>query len=641
MSQNAQNPSPANANPVEKTDKPNQTKNDPAKPSNLRRIAVLLVGAALVALYVFAGDRLGRRFTTTVERLGEVFRTEPLVAASLVAALAAMVLVPVAFAALSERPFFQARRGRSVRKPEFASVVCAMALCMGVPAIFAALVVKSRYFDANRYEFDPNRVSSVLDQGRGFRSLREADDAVRDEMKRLADERQALARAVEEIDKEVLKLRALAAQSAPVARAVNPVLERLAVARRAVGIDAPMQLLDEQGLPEALPGPPPGPVVVLGGTPGIATAAAPGPAASAAAPAGTGFGLAPAEWAAEIALVPEPLRPLAEMLPLENLPPGWEVGEMGGRRLETFDKDNLYEKIDGRAESFVQYNVKGMAYTNYHPVGDDANEIQIYIFELGSSLDAFGKYGTEKPDGVETLPIGKEGYSTAGSTLFYNGRYYTQIVSTVDQPEFAEFARHLADRVAAAQDRAARGEPIREAPAATAPATTVAAAPSATATAPAATPATAPAAELSPEALLEILPPEPNKARAQFIAEDVFGYDFLTRVFLADYTDDGVTFQGFLRPYASADEAAAVLAKYRQQVAEDGGTVRDVELGEPGAEGGPALVVGENVGLFDVLFLRDNVLGGVNGATELEPAREFAEKLLRSLPPNIPEIRGE
>ena len=142
---------------------------------------------------------------------------------------------------------------------------------------------------------------------------------------------------------------------------------------------------------------------------------------------------------------------LAAMLPLADLPAEWTVGKSGERHLETFNAENLYEKIDGRAESFIQYGVKGMAYTFYHPAADPSNELQLYVFEMADSLKALGKYGLEKPDEVKTVAIGTEGYTSAGSTLFYSGKYYTQIVSTQDDPKFAAFALELAKRVAARQ----------------------------------------------------------------------------------------------------------------------------------------------------------------------------------------------
>ena len=79
--------------------------------------------------------------------------------------------------------------------------------------------------------------------------------------------------------------------------------------------------------------------------------------------------------------------------------------------IETFNADNLFEKIDGRAESFIQYDVKGMAYTFYHPTGDESNEVQLYIFEMGDPLKALGKYGSEKPDEAKPIAVGTEGYT--------------------------------------------------------------------------------------------------------------------------------------------------------------------------------------------------------------------------------------
>ena len=174
-----------------------------------------------------------------------------------------------------------------------------------------------------------------------------------------------------------------------------------------------------------------------------------------AAPAGEG--LSPAQVEGELAGVPEPQRGIAAMLPMSGLPPGWTIGKSGEKHLETFNADNLYEKIDGRAESFLQYGVKGMAYAFYHPTGDPSNELQLYIFEMADSLKALGKYGSEKPEEFQPVSIGDQGYTTAGSTLFYAGKYYTQIVSTADDPKFAAFALELARRVVARQKPGAGG----------------------------------------------------------------------------------------------------------------------------------------------------------------------------------------
>src|SRR5262245_8063493 len=133
-------------------------------------------------------------------QLQEFFWSDPLFAVAISAALFALATTPIAFAILGRTKWFYARRGRVERRPEFWSVVCSMILVMGIPAIFAALVLKSRSFDKSRYEFDPNQTISVIDQGRRFESVAKLDEAVRDEMKRLASERKNLVENVKKLD---------------------------------------------------------------------------------------------------------------------------------------------------------------------------------------------------------------------------------------------------------------------------------------------------------------------------------------------------------------------------------------------------------------------------------------------------------
>src|SRR5437762_160502 len=126
--------------------------------------------------------------------------SDPLLVLALSAAVVALATTPLAFMVLGRLDWFKARRGRVLQRPEFSSIIVGMMLVMGIPAIFAALVIKSRSFDRNRYEFDPNRTWSVLDQGRGFQSLKEADRAVKQEMERLALERKNLVENVKKLD---------------------------------------------------------------------------------------------------------------------------------------------------------------------------------------------------------------------------------------------------------------------------------------------------------------------------------------------------------------------------------------------------------------------------------------------------------
>ena len=134
-----------------------------------------------------------------------------------------------------------------------------------------------------------------------------------------------------------------------------------------------------------------------------------------------------------------------------------------------------------------------------------------------------------------------------------------------------------------------------------------------------------------PAALFKFLPDAPKPGLPQYVAQDAFGYSFLSDVFLADYTGEGASWQGFLRPYTNTDEAVAVFKKYLESARSDGAKIDEVTF-----EGADRAAVINSIGLFDVIFLRGNVLGGANGSTVREPAEAFARSFLKRLPNQIP-----
>ena len=541
----------------------------------------------------------------TLTRLGDLFRSSPITAVALTAAAVAFASTPLAFAFMGRMHWFNARRGRTLQRPSFWSIVCSMLMVMGIPAIFLALLVKSQSFDKDRYEFDPNRTFSVVDQGRQYeaRTLLESayklDEAVRAEQKRLADIRKELTDGVKTLDTAMLALRESARQAPVVIAPMNAVLETLGSLRQAVEVDAPQQLVNLTAEPAALAGAPTNPA---GSAYAMTPPAASGiPAPSVALPTAAN-GLPKAEIAAILAATPDPQKPLVTMLPLDNLPVGWELAKIPGKAVaqyvESFNADNLFEKMDGAAEGYLQNGVQGMACCSYHPKGDESSEIQFFIFEMGDPLKARGKFDAEKPDEATPLPIGEGAYTSGGSVFVHAARYYTVASVAQEDPKLSAFAKTLAERVAAQQKR----------PESTGP---------------------------TSEDLFELLPEGPQKSGAKYVAQDVFGYSFLSDVFLTDYEVGDMKFQGFLRPYANAEEAAKVFEQYVETAKLDGAEVREIE--DSKAE---KMIVSSNFGMVDVVFLKGNAVAGANGAIDGEPAETFARKFAETLPVPVPMIGG-
>jgi hypothetical protein len=140
---------------------------------------------------------------------------------------------------------------------------------------------------------------------------------------------------------------------------------------------------------------------------------------------------------------------------------------------------------------------------------------------------------------------------------------------------------------------------------------------------------------MSPADYFAHLPKEGRQNDPTYVPQDVFGYSFLSEVFMADYKEGEVGWQGFLRPYKDDKEAQAVLDQYVESVKLDGAEVKPLE-----ADGADAIFAVSNIGLYDVVFRKGNTLAGANGATTAAPAEAFARALAKSLPAKVQAVGG-
>ena len=266
-----------------------------------------------------------------------------------------------------------------------------------------------------------------------------------------------------------------------------------------------------------------------------------------------------AQVKAEIATVPEPQKPIAEMLPLGDLPPGWTLGKLGERHLETFNADNLFEKIDGRAESFIEYErARGWRTPITTRPATSRTTSRSTSSRWATRSRRWASTAPRSPRSSKPLTIGSDGYASAGSTIFYSGPYYTQVVTTSDNPKFAGFALELARRIAAKQ----KPRPQRLRPSAARPPLrpnlNLNLRPPGQRRRPRRVRGPADGARTGggsgrddPEALFALLPAGPGKASPKYVAQDAFGYSFLSDVFMADYRRTAPRGRGSSAPTAT------------------------------------------------------------------------------------------
>lgn len=254
-----------------------------------------------------------------------------------------------------------------------------------------------------------------------------------------------------------------------------------------------------------------------------------------------------------------------------HLPAGWTpVGQE-----QRFTAATLYEKIDGRAEQYVAYDVVGLSCVTLGCGGREP--VDVYVYDMGAPLNAFGIFSAERPAQASPRALGRDGYVAASCLFFWKGRHYVQVLTDASDAGAAQ----AADAVAAALDRAlpASGEEIWGL-------------------------AALPTNGLQPTSV-------------QYFRRGALGLDFLAEAFTATYAIAGTEVTAFVARHASTAQADSTLARYRRYVAEYG----TLQAPQEGMDTG--LVYGG----FEVVFRQGPYIGGVSAASDHAAATRVAARL--------------
>jgi hypothetical protein len=135
------------------------------------------------------------------------------------------------------------------------------------------------------------------------------------------------------------------------------------------------------------------------------------------------------------------LENLYSILPAEVS--GWKKADPP----QAYDKNNLFDYIDGGAELYISYNFQKLLAVRY--MAGTEEEIVVDIFDMGSSYNAFGlfSHGREREDGL----AGQGSEYNAGLLTFWKDRFYVSILAYPETEAKKEavlgLGRKLADAV--------------------------------------------------------------------------------------------------------------------------------------------------------------------------------------------------
>ena len=116
-------------------------------------------------------------------------------------------------------------------------------------------------------------------------------------------------------------------------------------------------------------------------------------------------------------------QPAENWLPFPGFAEGWQCPG----KTQVYDKDNIFDLIDGEAERFFPYGFKQVAATTYTLSASSSRSLEAEVYRMGSKLDAFGIYSLFCYPEAEYLKIGLEGFRNSYQLMFFQDRFFTRL----------------------------------------------------------------------------------------------------------------------------------------------------------------------------------------------------------------------
>jgi hypothetical protein len=227
-----------------------------------------------------------------------------------------------------------------------------------------------------------------------------------------------------------------------------------------------------------------------------------------------------------------PLSAIAADSPIDKILPAPVCGEgwvMDGK-VTLYDRDNLFERINGESELYVPYGFDRLASARYASAKEPQTGFDADVYRMGSLLDAFGIYANYRKREDAEVKIGAGGTLSESQLFFYQDRYLVRLQATGPKPPeqdaFLACARAIARNLPAGTGRPRELELF-------------------------AVPAVVPKSE-------------------RYNASSLLGYDFFRRGLMADALLGGEQVQLFLVPEDSREAARTAFVRYRDYLKSSG-----------------------------------------------------------------------
>ena len=254
--------------------------------------------------------------------------------------------------------------------------------------------------------------------------------------------------------------------------------------------------------------------------------------------------------------------------------------------ITSYNPENLYEKIDGKASLYVESGFKELFTQRFVSTSDESLWFELFVYDMAAVRNAFSVYSVQIRAEAGILPAFAYAYKTGNALFFVHGKYYIEMVGSAESDELSKAMTEVAQKIRTnltVDDDTRIAEPA-------------------------------------------LFPQEDLVAGSiKLYLANAFGFEGLTDTFTARYRIDDETITAFISKRSDLQDAGAVAKSYYNFLIENGATVKNTA---------DKALKGKIVDFYDtteIVFATGSFVAGIHEAENQQAAEKLAIRLINKL----------